>query len=59
MPALQNQSSAIIIKRALNSARNVVPYDGLLHREVESDDTIIVNGATGYFGSAGSRRRDA
>jgi hypothetical protein len=59
MSALQNHSSAIIIERALNSARNIVPCGGFLHGAVEPGRTTIVNGPTGYIGSARERRGDA
>jgi alcohol dehydrogenase len=40
-------------ERLIALAKLVVPYGGLLRAEVEPGQTIIVNGATGYFGSAG------
>jgi len=40
-------------ERLIALAKLVVPYGGLLRSEVKPGQTIIVNGATGYFGSAG------
>ena len=40
-------------ERLIALAKLVVPYGGLLRGGMEPGQTIIVNGATGYFGSAG------
>ncbi|SDR63227.1 alcohol dehydrogenase [Rhizobiales bacterium GAS113] len=40
-------------ERALGLAKLVVPYGGLLRGRLQPGDTLIVNGASGYFGAAG------
>lgn len=40
-------------EHALALAKVVVPFGGLLRGDLHAGDVVIVNGATGYFGSAG------
>ena len=40
-------------ERALGIAKLVVPYGGLLRGRLQPGETLIVNGASGYFGAAG------
>lgn len=41
------------LEQALALAKLVVPYGGLLRGRLRPGEVVIINGATGYFGSAG------
>jgi alcohol dehydrogenase len=44
--------AAIPSQRMAGLSRFAVPYGGFLRRELQPGETVLVNGASGYFGSA-------
>ena len=45
---------AVPAERLAAVAKFAVPYGGLLRAGLQAGETVVVNGATGYFGSAGA-----